>query len=48
MRFYALSGKSFWVDEIIAALVSSKPFDRIFAIRATDITPPFRDYLVHY
>ncbi|MDI6784373.1 MAG: glycosyltransferase family 39 protein, partial [bacterium] len=47
MRFYQLSGKSFWVDEIIATLVSSRPLDRIFAIRATDVTPPLRDYLAH-
>ena len=48
MRFYSLSGKSFWVDEIIATLVSSRPLDRIFAIRVDDVTPPFRDYLAHF
>ncbi|MCX7919735.1 MAG: glycosyltransferase family 39 protein [bacterium] len=48
MRFYALSEKSFWVDEIIATLVSSRPIDRIFAIRVDDVTPPLRDYLAHF
>lgn len=48
MRFYALSGKSFWVDEVIASLVSSKPLDRIFMLRVEDVSPPFRDYLAHF